>query len=288
MSTPTGTYENPTSTIAPAPELPTPDLRSISRVQKAIQSDPVTFDWLSNWLSHRKGQLENNISDYTDYLEENYPLLNGFGFRVPFHRSRIQQYYGLDNVDKVLTEELQSSILAPEVSWETYQKNTENPFDSATTGGVRFWKDGKQYVSYNYGNGPDFIRGIQSTKVHERTHALNAYAQESAIDNILSKANSISKNYSWDYTKYLTKPTEVYSRLMEYRFNNKLTPDQVIDKKYLEENRSNLRNHYLDVFDDDTLLRLFNEVADNGSQQTGTENLYARRGAKLIPRCRKK
>ena len=37
------------------------------------------------------------------------------------------------------------------------------------------------------------------------------------------------------------------------------------------------------MFDDDTLIKLFNEVAQNDNPQDN-QNLYAKRGAKLVPR----
>ena len=68
------------------------------------------------------------------------------------------------------------------------------------------------------------------------------------------------------YLQYLKKPSEVYARMNAFRFKYNLSPDQIIDQKFLDSHRKELQDEDLEIFDDNTLIRLFNEVAQNDTQ----------------------
>lgn len=57
-----------------------------------------------------------------------------------------------------------------------------------------------------------------STEVHEWTHASRPYEQIAKVKEIIDRPGIM-------YDDYLDKPSEIYSRLMELRFNNNLDPN---------------------------------------------------------------
>jgi len=139
----------------------------------------------------------------------------------------------------------------------------------------------------NYNEGRDLL-------FHEQVHALNdlptykfqprsdedsgpVYPPEDAIIN-LGLSNKDDYDYYWDDNR------EIYSRLMEFRKQNKLHPSKYQDKEQIKKWRDSgkLKQFMLDRYDDDTLLYLFNEVAQNNS--TKNAGYYAAKGAKLISR----
>lgn len=88
---------------------------------------------------------------------------------------------------------------------------------------------------------------------HEAAHASNANEQENKISEITG--------YNSD-SSYLFKPTEIYSRMTQFRKANNINPSTVWDKNTIKELRNNSKDYDLfNVFDDDTMIRLFNEVA---------------------------
>lgn len=95
----------------------------------------------------------------------------------------------------------------------------------------------------------------QGTLVHELAHALDASPQEKKVSEIISK-------YRTGYDEYLDHPSEIYSRLMQFRHKNKIDPK----KKFTEEDIQKLRGKATDfqLFDryrDDQMLELLNKVA---------------------------
>ena len=88
---------------------------------------------------------------------------------------------------------------------------------------------------------------------HEAAHASNANEQENKISEITGYNSNSS---------YLFKPTEIYSRMTQFRKANNINPLTVWDKDTIKELRNNSKDYDLfNIFDDDTMIRLFNEVA---------------------------
>ena len=81
---------------------------------------------------------------------------------------------------------------------------------------------------------------------------------------------TIKGDYDVRYARrdYYYDPSEIYSRLNQYRYRNKLKPEQIITKDYLNKHRKELELDDLDIIDDNTLIRLFNEVAQNNNQNS--------------------
>ena len=103
---------------------------------------------------------------------------------------------------------------------------------------------------------------------HEQAHASKAYPQENRIQEILGGENKAT-------TDYLDRPTEVYSRLMDFREINNIDPNQVWDKKALKElKKTGTDVDLLNRYKDDQLLDLFNTVADIGTERNYDQPQY--------------
>ena len=125
------------------------------------------------------------------------------------------------------------------------------------------------------------------TIVHELTHGLGATPQEVAIAKYMKDKTYISNpksngEESEEFYKYLDNPTEVYSRRNEVLHWYDKEPEYKYDKTDLEKMRkliddSNLKEGFLDRYDDNFLLYLMNDVADN-SKQTNRANFVNKGG----------
>lgn len=107
--------------------------------------------------------------------------------------------------------------------------------------------------------------------IHEKAHASRAIPQMGVIQEILGDS----------YTdKYWDDPDEVYSRLMEIRKAYDLDPLKIYNKDDIKDlKKRGFQNNFLDRYDDNTLIRLFNDVADNNSNMDYTN--YAKDGGKI-------
>lgn len=223
-------------------------------------------NWMSYWLNHRRKQLYNNMKKTSIRKEDAGSWLgNGrpeFTFKLikgmsPERRKINGVFYNQINRAANATIDEFNTISNP---------NYLGEFD----------EDGK-LIRYNIKN-KKFNNGV---RVHERTHASDAYPQYKAIEDILKKGkvNFPNSEFIDDEAKhYHTDPNEIYSRIMQYRYNNKLKPNQVVDKKYINSHRKQLKDLDLNIFDDNTLSKFFNEVADNGKRNNTNSTYIARFG----------
>lgn len=110
---------------------------------------------------------------------------------------------------------------------------------------------------------------------HEQAHASKAYPQENRIQEILGGENKAT-------TDYLDRPTEVYSRLIDFREINNIDPNQVWDKKALKElKKTGTDVDLLNRYKDDQLLDLFNTVADIGTERNYDQPQYLAEGGEV-------
>lgn len=158
---------------------------------------------------------------------------------------------------------------------------------------------GDPIIAYRNPNDKDF----DNIAVHEGTHALRTSDYlDAKISNILKEYSDSDKSDSDElkqYKEYMNDPHEIYSRLMELRFNLGLQPQDrnwTVEsfKKFLDEKkerRNIFENSQLGIYKDG-LIRLLNEVASNDSQQDVKNKLpetyYAKRGKKLLKKLCKK
>ena len=223
-------------------------------------------NWMSYWLNNRRRQLYNNMKktsirkkDAGSWLgngrpEFTFKLIKGMS---PERRKINGVFYNQINRAASATIDKFNNVSNP---------NYLGEFD----------EDGK-LIRYDTKN-KKFNNGV---RVHERTHASDAYPQYKAIEDILKtgKVNFPNSEFIDDEVKhYHTDPNEIYSRIMQYRYNNKLKPNQIIDKKYINSHRKQLKDLDLNIFDDNTLSKFFNEVADNGKRDNINSTYMARFG----------
>lgn len=117
----------------------------------------------------------------------------------------------------------------------------------------------------SYVNQEEFTKD-PTVRTHENAHASRATEQEQVISDILGSSNS---------STYLRRPTEVYSRLMQFRQANNLDPNIVYDKDSFRELRKTAIDYNLiNTFKEDEVIDLLNNVAmRNDPNQLNLNNI---------------
>ena len=118
--------------------------------------------------------------------------------------------------------------------------------------------------------GSDALTKRPTLVTHEKAHASRAIPQQNVIKGILGTK----------YTdKYYDDPDEVYSRLMEIRQAYDLDPLKTYNKDDVNNlKKRGFQNDFLDRYDNDTLVRLLNDVANNSNMDYTN---YAKDGGKI-------
>jgi len=93
--------------------------------------------------------------------------------------------------------------------------------------------------------------------IHERTHSARGVEGELPQYKAIEKILKLKKGEEKD--SYLDKPSEIYSRMMELRYNKKLDPTQDVNSL----DGINLKGYDFNRYEPESVLRLLNEVADN-------------------------
>lgn len=117
----------------------------------------------------------------------------------------------------------------------------------------------------SYVNQEEFAKD-PTVRTHENAHASRATEQEKVISDILGSSSS---------SDYLRRPTEVYSRLMQFRQANNLDPNTVYDKDSFRELRKTATDYNLiNTFKEDEVIDLLNNVAmRNDPNQLNLNNI---------------
>lgn len=117
----------------------------------------------------------------------------------------------------------------------------------------------------SYINQEEFAKD-PTVRTHENAHASRATEQEQVISDILGSSSS---------STYLRRPTEVYSRLMQFRQANNLDPNTVYDKDSFRELRKTATDYNLiNTFKEDEVIDLLNNVAmHNDPNQLNLNNI---------------
>lgn len=117
----------------------------------------------------------------------------------------------------------------------------------------------------SYINQEEFAKDA-TVRTHENAHASRAAEQEQVIGDILGSSSS---------SDYLRRPTEVYSRLMQFRQANNLDPNTVYDKDSFRELRKTATDYNLiNTFKEDEVIDLLNNVAmHNDPNQLNLNNI---------------
>jgi hypothetical protein len=117
----------------------------------------------------------------------------------------------------------------------------------------------------SYINQEEFAKDT-TVRTHENAHASRATEQEQVISDILGSSSS---------STYLRRPTEVYSRLMQFRQANNLDPNTIYDKDSFRELRKTATDYNLiNTFKEDEIIDLLNNVAmHNDPNQLNLNNI---------------
>ena len=242
--------------------------------------DTETTQWLFDWLNNRRKILLDNYNNY-GYALSKYTAKEGKDIRdTKFEREKVNAMYnpidylrGYDpnrtKLNKILYTEIENAGSAPEINVPDNYGNMPIEPSYGTLGlytEPNNWDGTGHYIAYlGYPS--------KTTKIHERTHAMNASPQHDAISKIITKSED----------EYLDNPKEIYARLMQYRYNNELKPTDIIDKNYLNKNREKLKKLELDRYKDEELIRLFNEVAQNDMNKNNLDAIrfYGKNGGTI-------
>ena len=130
----------------------------------------------------------------------------------------------------------------------------------------------KNTIMYNW-KAMNERNDAMSTRIHERTHSMVTDPLLNSIDTGLQDAINSRVKLRKDFNKehyggndaYWDNPNEIYSRMNEFRYESGLRGSDNVDQKFLNDNRKLLEEKGLDRYTDDSLLKLFNEVADNNN-----------------------
>lgn len=242
--------------------------------------DTETTQWLFDWLNNRRKILLNNYNNY-GYALSKYTVKENKDIRdTKFERGKVNTMYnpidyfrGYDpnrtKLNKILYTEIENAGSAPETNIPDNYGNMPVEPSYGTLGLYAEpdnWSGTGHYIAYlGYPS--------KTTKIHERTHAMNASPQHDAISKIITKSED----------EYLDNPKEIYARLMQYRYNNELKPTDIIDKNYLNKNREKLKELELNRYNDEELIRLFNEVAQNDMNKNNLDAIrfYGKNGGTI-------
>lgn len=117
----------------------------------------------------------------------------------------------------------------------------------------------------SYINQEEFTKD-PTVRTHENAHASRATEQEQVISDILGSSSS---------STYLRRPTEIYSRLMQFRQANNLDPNTIYDKDSFRELRKTATDYNLiNTFKEDEVIDLLNNVAmHNDPNQLNLNNI---------------
>jgi hypothetical protein len=117
----------------------------------------------------------------------------------------------------------------------------------------------------SYVNQEEFNKD-NTVRTHENAHASKAVEQEQIISNIIG---------SNDKSDYLRRPTEIYSRLMQFRQANNINPNTVYDKNSFKELKKNATDYNLiNTFKDEEVIDLLNNVAMSNDPNKINSNNY--------------
>ena len=118
-------------------------------------------------------------------------------------------------------------------------------------------------------------------RTHERTHSALPNPQEKAIKYIMQGTNGKYND------SYYDDPKEIYARMMDFRKTNNLDPNKKytadelksIDKAVPRTRFEPVDFKLTDRYDDNTLERLFNDIAQNKSENSNIQ--YVKKGGYL-------
>lgn len=227
--------------------------------------------FISRWLASRQGQLSQNMGGAgVPEVKREYARQIGRMYDTPVYDNIPDMMYGYTK-DRIMG--LQDG--SDEKNRRIRHINGIRAVieDDNKMGGIRVSDPSTQsQMIYMTGRTVDG-RGPQSGLVHELSHSLGkpgytyslSKPQEKAIHDIMrgrmsgAMRNPLLRPYDETYPE---NPTEIYSRLMEFRYNNNLDPSKRYTLDEIKELRNNSKDAGLfDRYTDEVMLELLNNIA---------------------------
>lgn len=147
--------------------------------------------------------------------------------------------------------------------------------------------NGMSYGSYNPVDiMPNSKNFDWTTFIHEYNHNISPLGYNHPDNNYITNNNLNESTYGIKQNTYLDSPSEIRSRLMEFRQENNLSPDKrdyEYDENFINTYRESLKKHKLDRYGKN-ITRLLNETAY--VKLNNQDLYYAKKGTKLIPKKR--
>lgn len=244
-------------------------------------------DWHQKWSSARQSKFEDNLNEYRE--SKGQPKLEGLEGYETSKNAREQQ---LNNVKNATVYDLNvagvsDQEVVPSVVDFLNKRNAsfnENPNNNnssiihgvydANTNSVGL-ANRKNYTS-------ELMNTSKTTPIHELTHALTRNQRSPQLYVI---KRILGDKYN---NNYYDNPNEVMARLNEMRYrggliNNPNVPVTINQINQWRNNPNIPNSKFLDRYDDETLLKLFNDVAVNNKSNTLrniNDRLLARNGKK--------
>lgn len=253
--------------------------------EQNLKEERETRDWISGWLEARKDILGKNAR--VDEEFESPSSKSDLEFGEDEYKRQMGQYDSIDrinyDVNGLPVDESKMEFLRSTVR-DYAGKNIEN--DELLNEELKQMFEG--FVS-----SPDsddrFLYfpkyPTENIRTHENTHTLvyrdpvygPSTAQSRRIADRMNAGESLMEGVEYD--DYIDDANEIYSRLMEFRRENNLDPK----KKYTKDDIKGLREKYknknddndsygvIDRYNDDFLLFLLNDIAENNQ---GDEDIF--------------
>lgn len=257
-----------------------------SRMQK-FQQGGVINKWLDDWNKARyntgrfNDQLGNNQINIQKYNRDTTPVFHSNNERdkaLDITNPIAQRYYN-SNIGIVDTNPIRFKggfydqkdnfiqVVSPkqreylENKFTSRLSNQQNQYEYMSPEWQQIEAQKKEISTIFKNNNYD------SQLLHEQSHASKAIPQESKISTMIPIQD-----------EYLDDPSEIYSRLNQLRQYYKLDPNKIYQKSDIKK----LKGPSFDIlnrYDDKTVLRLLNEVANNNTKPELVN--YAQEGIKL-------
>lgn len=245
--------------------------------------------FLNNWLNKRSGILQNNINSAginTTSQQELDRQLGNLNKTIEI-TSTIPDYLDSENL----------AILGYDAARESKDKNVKNAASAVKDLVKEADKQGGYDYEGIYSPKENVIfypeRLSANTMLHERTHALQATPQKRAIQQLLDAGDYLQEGQTPD--DYYDNPSEIYSRLMEFRLNSNINPEdrfnnrmdilnKAIDPNYRKESFEEFKQtgdykNLIGRYKTDFLLKLLNDVAQNDMNNDNVN--YAANGGSI-------
>lgn len=227
--------------------------------------DRKELDWMKYWLTNRKKQLKNN-ADATSYgYTKYYPRKDTTDVREAGWTS--EHYGNFPNPIAYLKKSTPTKNRINKLIYAQLENADNTPKTEVGSGTSDNYELKGVYVQPDswFNKNSNYIafagKPNSSVKIHEFTHASHPTQQIHYINDVIYNNNV--PNVAAKNNKSIDNADELYAALQEFRYNQKIKPNQVITQKWIDNNRDAFKYNYLNNVPDSIKLRLFNEVAQN-------------------------